>query len=205
MATPHTREVAGSNPAAPISRGPRFSQGSASGSRRPLGHWGRVEYRTREPFHPAAVRRQPEPASQLPATSPELRTCPRSRPPPGKNGHAGASRLPPQRLLRPLQALRTSPACDRACRTWRTTCRCRRATLLELPALASARRSAQAGRGARVLHGRWAVRNARRPEPYRWSRAQNGPVEAVPPPAASVSSVSSVPRYFLPELIFELR
>ena len=174
--------------------------GSASASRRPPGRRGRAGYRPREPSHSAMVRRRPERASWLPATSPELRTCPRCRPRPGSNGHGGALRLRPQRLPHPLQAVRTSPACDRglrcapssACRTWRTTFRCRRATLLEFPASASARRSARTGRGARSVHRRHAAPK----------RARNGPVAAVRPPAASVSSV---PRYFLPELIYKIR
>ena len=125
------------------------------------------------------MRQRDEPASEPPSTSPELRTRPSSRPRAGKNGsHGGALPLPPQRLPRPLQASRTSPACDRAVRlaSWsrrassgalplrestrpsagrRTIFRRRREASLEFPALASERRFARVAGGACAARPRW--------------------------------------------------
>jgi hypothetical protein len=110
---------------------------------------------------------------------PELRTRPSSRPRAGKNGsHGGALPLPPQRLPRPLQASRTSQACDRALRLAscshransgglplrestcpsagrRTIFRRRREACFEFPALASEPRLAQVAGGACAARLRW--------------------------------------------------
>jgi hypothetical protein len=173
--------------------------------------------RSAEPFHSASAHRLGELPAESASTSSEVRTCRWRRPPAAvEDGrHGGALPLPPQRLPRPLQASRTSPACDRALSlaSWsrrvssgdlqprkstrpragrRTIFRRRREACLEFSALASERRLARVAGGARAWSDRHFARSVAAAEPDRWSREQSGPVATWRPPAAP--GFSFVPR-----------